>query len=505
MIPRLKMARNLRPGRRSWPSVDERQPTPLFLGRQPFRKLVVLLDSAVLDRLDGSIWSKEWLLAGLLTIDLVECLRYADDGPPPDAARHGDDIVGEWVIGWAVLGPEEQGGLIGHRSVRWSANDKSVTDSAIIGDVPHVAAADDRTDVYSEVDPAVASDWRRKDALAAQVAETIGADIFITERQYLHEATWTIADGITYCDIDDAIQVIGLYLRSQGTFIISRDPAGRGTHTMNRGLYYWVGMRELLPSAWRWFAGCVQHSQGGGDDRLLFLGQSVMQRIQRALQVRDEVHIALNKPQNNDTADDALSSLDVALLLLMGAVDATARVVHAVLGISGSARSAGWQRKKWVTKVSAVAPGLGGLFQSAADHAHTLTILGLLRNSIHGEALPALGIGMGRQRDGTLVELPVSQQAELLAAFTALGGTSAWGVQELISGRMHTDPGILLERLLPRVLQLLNEVMDATPVEQLSNVKLQPSNLEAPAAPAGSYSDPFRETSRQSIRWQLGL
>jgi len=93
VIPRLKMAQHLRPGGRSWPSVDERQATPLFLGRQPFRKLVVLLDSAVLDRLDESTWSKEWLLAGLLTLEIVECLRYADDGPPADARARS---TGRW-------------------------------------------------------------------------------------------------------------------------------------------------------------------------------------------------------------------------------------------------------------------------------------------------------------------------------------------------------------------------------------------------------------------------
>lgn len=117
---------------------------------------------------------------------------------------------------------------------------------------------------------------------------------------------------------------------------------------MNRGLFYWVGTRELLPSAWRWFSACVQHSQAVGDDSLLLLGQSVLQRVQRALQVRDDVNVALNRPQNNDTADEALSSLDVFLLLLMGAVDATARVVHAVLGIAGGPHAAGWQRREWL-------------------------------------------------------------------------------------------------------------------------------------------------------------
>ena len=329
------MAQHSRPGSGSWPSVDGRQATPLFLGRQPFRKLVVLLDSAVLDPVHESTWSKEWLLAGLLTLEMVECLRYADDGPPADAAHQSDKIFGDWTIGWAVLGAEEQGAPMGHRSVQWSVDDESVTDSALIGDVPQAAAGDSRTRAYSGMDRAAAAERRRSDALAAKVAETVGADIFITERQYLYEATWTIADGVTYCHLDDALRVVGLYLRSQGSFIISRDPAGRGTHTMNRGLYYWVGTRELLPSAWRWFSACVQYSAGIGDNSLMLLGQSVLQP-QRALQVRDEVRVALNKPQNNDTADEALSSLDIVLLLLMGAVDATARVVHSVLEMSSS-------------------------------------------------------------------------------------------------------------------------------------------------------------------------
>ena len=496
------MAQNVRPGGPSWPFVDERQAKPLFLGRQPFRKLVVLLDSSVLDPVDESTWSKDWLLAGLLTLEIVECLRYADDGPPADVPRDDGGVMGERVPGWAVLGPKQE---IGHRSVV-AAHGAITTHTAVVGNFADAAASDTRTEAYAELAPDAASARRRADALAAQVAGVVNADIFITNRAYLHRVTWNLADGVTFCMIEDAVTVIGLYLRSQNAFVISRDPSGRATDTMNRGLYYWVGTRELLPSAWRWFSACVQHSIGSGNDSLLLLGQSVLQRVQRALQVRDEVHVALNKPQDNDTADDALSSLDVALLLLMGAVDATARVAHAVLGISGSVHSAGWQyEKKWVKNVSATAPELAALFEGATDHVQALTILRILRNSIHGEALPALGVGVGRQREATLVGLPVSQQAELLKAFAALGGEAAWGVEQRISGRLHADPGILLEQLLPRVLRMLNEIMDATPVEQLSGVNLQSSDLEVPVAPAGSYSDPFDEISRQSIRWQLGL
>lgn len=271
---------------------------------------------------------------------------------------------------------------------------------------------------------------------------------------------------------------------------------------MNRGLFFWVGARELLPSAWRWFAGCAQYWTGGGDDSVLFLGQSVLQRVQRALQVRDEVHIGLSKPQNNDTADEALSSLEVLLLLLMGAVDATARVAHAVLGLTSPPYLAAWQRSAWVTEVTASAPTLGALFQAGTDELHTLTILRLLRNSIHGPAMQALGVGRGRRRDRTLVGLPAADEPELRAAFTAFGGLADWGVEELIPGRLHFDPGVFLEQLLPRVLAMLNRIMDETPVERLPHVALDPS---ASLPPTGRGSDPFVELNRQSIRWQLGL
>ena len=90
----------------------------------------------------------------------------------------------------------------------------------------------------------------------------------------------------------------------------------------------------------------------------------------------------------------------------------------------------------------------------------------------------------------------------MLAAFAALGGDEAWGVEELIAGRMHADPGILLEQLLPRVLDMLNKIMDETPVEQLSGVSLEPEDSEPPVE---GHSEPFHELNRQSIRWQLGL
>ena len=333
-------------------------------------------------------------------------------------------------------------------------------------------------------------------------AEAVGADIFITDRPYLHNMGWDAAPGVTYCNIEEALALLGLYLRAQDSFVFFRSPSGGATFRMNRGLYTWVGARELVPSAWRWFSACVQTSQATGNDSLLFLGQSALQRIQRCLQVRDQIHIELNKPQDNDTGDEALTQLDMALLLLMGAIDAAARVAHVTLDLSGKPSTAGWQRNSWMKKVRTASPGLAALFDTQSEYTLVLSILTVLRNSIHGEALTAIAVGTGLQRDRTLMSLPSSQVELVLHALDSLGGREIWGVEDLVSGQIHADPGIFFEVLLPRILSMLNRIMDETPVELLPGVNLHSSHLEAPVV---KDSEPFHLETREAIRWSLGL
>jgi hypothetical protein len=82
----------------------------------------------------------------------------------------------------------------------------------------------------------------------------------------------------------------------------------------------------------------------------------------------------------------------------------------------------------------------------------------------------------------------------------ALGGRDLWGVRSTIPGRTHVDPGLIVERLFESVPQILNELMDKTPVERLSDVDLKVEDLGPPAG-----DNPFQEWKRRSIRWQLGL
>jgi hypothetical protein len=208
---------------------------------------------------------------------------------------------------------------------------------------------------------------------------------------------------------------------------------------------------------------------------------------------------ALNKPQDSDIADDALSSRDLIFLLLTGAVDATARVVHHVLDLKGSVRAAAWQHERWLAKVVDQTPDFATVVGAGTKSRRALTILTTLRNSVHGEALQPLSARKGSEPRQTLVGVPAPDAKDLLAAVDALGGQSLLAFEEILPGRFYTDPGVLLERLLPLILNLLNAIMETTPVDRLSGVALDPSHLAPP------IEEPFDERTRLSIRWQLGL
>jgi hypothetical protein len=325
------------------------------------------------------------------------------------------------------------------------------------------------------------------------------ADIYITEREFLHKRGGYATRGVTVCTVREALSLIGLYLRCQGEFCVA------SAFKFNRSLYYWVGTRDLLSSAWRWFAACAKHSQSTADRSLTLLAGSLLQRFDRALEARDKVHLALNQPQNNDLREDALSALDTILISLMAAFDIAARVAHRTLALASDEHFAGWQKQRpngWWDQVNVVEPALAAVIANGTNAYHALTVVRLLRNSVHGAALQGVAYIQGRTERGTLIGLPPEDEAELLASMDALGGRSSWGVGVTTPYGTLVDPGIVMERLFELVPPVLNALMDNTPVERLAGVRLAASDL---VPPVDNYGNPFEQWKRYSIRLQLGV
>lgn len=156
-----------------------------------------MIDAHILDSVDPEEWSPLTLLAGLLTHDTIELVRFADDGPPATAERRTYG-TGEHVPGWAVLGPA----VDGVTPVTHSAG-SVVSRTAIFGNATEIAAEDEGVG-YPESD---ASQARRvADALAVQAAGSVGADLFITSRPYLHAVTWPLSRDVLIAHPADALR-----------------------------------------------------------------------------------------------------------------------------------------------------------------------------------------------------------------------------------------------------------------------------------------------------------
>lgn len=507
MIPRLNRANIIVPSKPEWPEWPPpgyRPTGALFEARPSLRKLVVMADAELLASLSDTTLDQKVLLTGLLTHPYIELLRFRDEGPPADVPRreYGPPVARHSVAeGWAALLASDGGDV---RSLVYETS-SGATYTGVWGNRTKVARMDATSSVYADLAPDEAAKRRERDALALGVAEAVHADLFVTERPYLFDRRLPF-QGVTICKPPEALALVGLYLRSQNAFVIWRGIDGFSSFDMNEGLYFWVGTRELLPSAWRWFGACVRQSHATADETLLGLGESLLRRVQRALEARDRFHRAFNQPQNNDTARAALSELDSILVSLMGAIDASARVAHLVLGIAGNSRNAGWQNdQQWLPRVATAEPTLAALFNAGTVHTHVLTILRFMRNTVHGQMIRSISLQQSGRMLETAIMLPTSDEAAILSAMDVLSGRGSWGASGGANGWL-IDPGVFIEQLSPRVLIILNEVMDKTPVERLSHVNPTQADCQPPApdSKAGGM-DTFGERSRLSIRWQLGL
>lgn len=494
-----------------WPDSPDRG-NEIFEPRHAYRKLKVVVDAHLLgnNASEDTILTKELLLENLLDNDLIKAYRYADTGPPEEL----EPIVLEkdaWLlrhnayVGWVVAHQfDEENGFW---PITHAESETSFANTFVGGNVVQIAETDEGSKVYQELDGIERANKRKADMLAYEVAvQGVEADIFITDRDYLLNGDSRLVEGrgVVVVSIKDAIPLLSLYLRAQGIYKLPT-PIKSFRHSFNRGLFYWVGTRELMPEGWRWFSACVYHSSGSGNDKLMGLGGSTLARVQRAIEARDRVHVALNRKTNNDINDDALGNLDHVLVLLMGAIDASARVAHYVLDISGNEYDAAWQKEKWLKKVQTEEPALASLFDKGSTQWHALEILRLLRNSVHGEALQGITLSTNGELD-TVMRLPKGDELAILTSMDALGGRESWGYRPFAPGYDNIKPVLLVDRLMEECIKLINDIMKATPVERLPHIEKANLQNEPPRdEPDRGILDTFSEWNRKAIRWQLGF
>ncbi len=264
----------------------------------------------------------------------------------------------------------------------------------------------------------------------------------------------------------EAVALLGLFLRARDDFVFSIQP--KYTEKMDRGAFYMILMRDLIPSSWHWFSACVASAHHCQNDRLMILAQSAMERVEYALRARDRLHERLQIPQTRDTGTDAIFYFNVVLLMLGGALDAIALVAHRTHGISLDEHLVGWTRRQWMEALRRVDPAMAQLMDEGEPHRDSRDLVAVLRNTIHSDALRTVTWQTGGVRDERVV-VPGGVAGRLEEIANRLGASTDFGLSRELD-EMYVDPGVFVEATLPRIAGAMNALMDATPVEDLPGV-----------------------------------
>lgn len=212
MIPRLQLTNSGRVSSPVWPDPDRDDGSHLFSARKAYRKVVVMVDADLLAPQRGALpGSKAELLTALLDSPLVRLFRYADDGPPAGTPSLGPHPM--LHDGWAVVADHDPAR---GWDVVFSSAPGSWTMGGVIGNAVDVAGHDVSSPAYEDLDAAERGQRRRADALAVQVAgQALSADIYVTERPYVHIAQWLRRD-VTACSVAEAVALLGFYRNRPG-------------------------------------------------------------------------------------------------------------------------------------------------------------------------------------------------------------------------------------------------------------------------------------------------
>jgi hypothetical protein len=333
------------------------------------------------------------------------------------------------------------------------------------------------------------------------VAKALRADLLITNREMSVDPTldyW----NTSVLSPANALPLIGLYLRTQGKFILFGRALGspwQGTPTTReRSWFYWLAAKDLVRGAERWRSALDAYQAATGDDRLDGLGTGLFWRVDQLLRSRDRLLAALSVPATPGIEDPVATELDLILVFCMAAFDIVARIAHAALDVDGELRYAGWHYSSWVGKLGARDPTLADIVRGDSEGQNLLKIVSGLRNMIHGEPVSS-GVTVplvGDDQLQVMVKLPSSCQSDVLGAMSKLGGHGVWGVRDPFKEKQpHLHVGVFVEKLLPIALSVLNSLAAAIPVEGLPGTP-----------PLTKLSgDLFRGPAEHRTQWQLGI
>lgn len=331
-----------------------------------------------------------------------------------------------------------------------------------------------------------------QDVVLVGAHNALGRDVLITESRWIHDPRWRHGSrSANPRTILQAAQIVGLLLRSRNNYVFRGarksllDPIA-----FSRSLFYLVLMRHRTPSMWRYYSACV----ASGDRRaseIPAIGTSILSRCKHAIEARDHIGEAYYAPHSDGSSDHTTYHFDYLTLLLVGALDAQARIAHRAYGLKGTDRVnfRGGTSSGFVQGLrKAGAMPLYDLLIEPRTEA-LLTLLFEIRNTIHSASLASHGYHTTGKGPGWIEVNEGELATKLWNAASAAGGAEAWGLKKVryqlgdkgpVVEPIQLAPYPYAVQLVRDGLGLVDRIAAATDVDRLFDSRERPDLLERP-------------------------
>jgi hypothetical protein len=446
------------------------------------RPLRVTLDSASFHKLSGEQSAAVNMLRGFARLDELDII---DTNP-------GD-------LGHLIVGPVDEGGDFIPLTLQ---RDQTITRSGIEYVNQWRASA---ADLVSKPPPLSKQKWYTRSPeddprciamfqalLLARAHVELHRDLFVTTSQLLLDRRESsgVSEANPRTPIE-ALKIVGLFLRSRNNFTYRASESVRCS--LHRWMFYRVLAWHLLPAMERYVPTCRRAGDSRNDDTFE-LAQAVVTRVIRALQARDAIGEQFYGG-HDDSIEHAASHFDHLLLLLVGAIDAQARVAHRAYGgqtaLSVPERVISFREPHHLVALrDAGAQALYGVL-SGPRVQRLLEVLYKFRNTIHGAELAA-GMTIRGWNSPGVFNLTEDDGKLLRGLVKQYGSQPVWGLSERRTDNSHgwhLEPYTFAVRMVAELVPLINEIAEATEVERL----LPPAMRQAgvPRLPRREPFDPL--------------
>jgi hypothetical protein len=167
--------------------------------------------------------------------------------------------------------------------------------------------------------------------LIAEAHVSLRRDLLITQSFWIHDSRWR--NGGRRANprtVIEAVKIIALLLRHRNKLVFRTNQTSIfHPGAFSRSLYYLVLARHRTPHMWRYNSRCQQFRETA-DSNLATMSWSVITRCKHDIQARDSIGESFYAPHDDGSGDDTAYHFNYLTLLLVGALDAQARIAQAL-------------------------------------------------------------------------------------------------------------------------------------------------------------------------------